>query len=84
MTGLGGRHHAARVREQDRPAVRPRRQYLARALSQTEKKRDPELAGLKALVADITASYVEQTRPFVLADDRARLGQGHRKAGLPE
>jgi tetratricopeptide (TPR) repeat protein len=53
-------------------------------LAGDEKKAANALAGLSALVAKITASSVEQTWPYVLAEDRARLALGLRKAGLPE
>ena len=49
-----------------------------------DKKAVDALAGLRALVAEVTASNVEKTWPYVLAEDRARLAQGLRKAGLPE
>jgi adenylate cyclase len=39
---------------------------------------------LRALVPEITASNAEKTGPYVLAQDRARVAQGLRKAGLPE
>jgi TolB-like protein len=47
------------------------------------KKAVDALARLKALVPEITASNVEKTFPYALAEDRARLSQGLRKAGLP-
>ena len=40
------------------------------------------LAGLTALVPDITASGIEQNFLYVLAEDRARLADGLRRAGL--
>ena len=53
-------------------------------LAGDDKKAAHALAGLRALVAEVTASNVEQTLPYVLAEDRARLAQGLCKAGLPE
>ena len=41
-------------------------------------------AALRALVPQITSSSVEKTMPYVLADDRSRLAEGLRKAGLPD
>jgi adenylate cyclase len=48
-----------------------------------DKKAVEASAKLRGLVPEITASNVEETFPYVLAEDRARLAQGLRKAGLP-
>jgi TolB-like protein/Flp pilus assembly protein TadD len=42
------------------------------------------LAKLKALLPAIAASDVEKTAPYALPEDRARLAQGLRQAGLPD
>jgi adenylate cyclase len=42
------------------------------------------LAKLKGLVADVTASDVERNIPYAMAEDRARVAHGLRKAGLAE
>jgi adenylate cyclase len=52
-------------------------------LADNDKKAVDALARLKALVPEITASNVEKTFPYALAEDRARISQGLRKAGLP-
>jgi hypothetical protein len=41
-------------------------------------------SALRALVPQISASGVEKTMPYVLAEDRSRLAEGLRKAGLPD
>jgi len=53
------------------------------ALAGNDKKAVDALARLKALVPEITASNVEKTFPYALAEDRARVSQGLRNAGLP-
>jgi adenylate cyclase len=53
-------------------------------LAGNDKKAVDALARLKALVPEITASNVEKTFPYALAEDRARVSQGLRKAGLPD
>ncbi len=54
------------------------------SLAGNDKKAVEAIAGLRALVPDITAGIVEQTHPYVLAEDRAKLRQGLRKARLPD
>ena len=53
-------------------------------LGGNDKKAADALAKLRALVPEITASNVEKTTPYALTEDRARLSQGLRKAGLSE
>lgn len=52
-------------------------------LGNTEKA-SGAVTNLRALVPEIAATDVEQTWPFVFPEDRARLVEGLRKAGLPE
>lgn len=53
-------------------------------LAGNDKKAAGALASLTALVPEVAASNVERTAPYVLAEDRARLAQGLRMAGLRE
>ncbi len=53
-------------------------------LAGNDKNAGDALAKLRALVPEITASNVKNTAPYVLVDDRARLAEGLRLAGLPE
>jgi tetratricopeptide (TPR) repeat protein len=53
-------------------------------LAGNDKKAAAALANLKTLVPEIAPSNVEKTAPYGLAEDRARLAQGLRQAGLPD
>jgi adenylate cyclase len=53
-------------------------------LAGNEKKAADALAKLQALVPAASASHIENTFPYVIAEDRARLAEGLRLAGLPE
>jgi len=49
-----------------------------------DKKATEAAASLRALVPQVTASGFERTMPYVLAEDRARIANGLRKAGVPD
>jgi adenylate cyclase len=53
-------------------------------LAGNQKKAVGALTELRVLVPQITVSNVEMTNPYCIAEDRARLAEGLRKAGLPE